>query len=123
MVKLTYFSFIYYTFFYLCVHFYFYLFIYIYIIMIYIKKKKKKKKKGSISDIVSKFEISVESITETYDISTDNKKNKYKNIDRKNTFKRTLRILKGYIINILLIGSILLLTIPVIVIYFFFIYY
>jgi len=42
MVKLTYFSFIYYTFFYLCVYFYFYLFKKIYKIIIYIKKKKKK---------------------------------------------------------------------------------
>jgi hypothetical protein len=71
--------------------------------------------RGSINDIISKFEISVESITETYDISADNKKNKYKNIDRKNVFKTAFKKLKGFIINGLLIGSILLLTVPVII--------
>jgi len=71
--------------------------------------------KGSINDIVSKFEIGIESITETYDISVDNhKKNKY-NLENQTLFSRNYNKFVGLIINILLIVSVLLLTIPILI--------
>ncbi|ORX63806.1 hypothetical protein BCR32DRAFT_251419 [Anaeromyces robustus] len=71
--------------------------------------------KGSLNDIISRFEISIESITETYDISVDNKKNKYNNIESENVISRNIKKLKGYLINILLVASVLAFTIPIIV--------
>jgi len=70
--------------------------------------------KGSLNDIISKFEISIESITDTYDISFDNKKNKVGNIENQSIVHRNYRKLRGLIINILLITSVILLTIPII---------
>eukprot|EP00833_Pecoramyces_ruminatium_P005953 jgi/Orpsp1_1/1179985/evm.model.c7180000071685.1 len=71
--------------------------------------------KGSINDIISKFEVGIESITETYDISFDNKKNKYSDVESQNIIKRNYKRLRGVIINILLISAVLLLTLPIII--------
>ncbi|OUM61736.1 hypothetical protein PIROE2DRAFT_12191 [Piromyces sp. E2] len=70
--------------------------------------------KGSINDIISKFEVGIESITETYDISFDNKKNKTSSVENQNIVIRVIRKIKGLIINILLLGSVMLLSIPII---------
>ncbi|OUM67885.1 hypothetical protein PIROE2DRAFT_4564 [Piromyces sp. E2] len=70
---------------------------------------------GSINDLVSKFEIGIESITETYDISIDNKKNDISKIDDESSFTHIYNKLKGYIVNILLLGLILSISIPIIV--------
>ncbi|OUM68445.1 hypothetical protein PIROE2DRAFT_58097 [Piromyces sp. E2] len=70
--------------------------------------------KGSINDMVSKFEICIESITETYDISIDARKNKYK-IDSQTYLSRNIKKMKGYVINFLLIATILCVTIPIII--------
>jgi len=70
--------------------------------------------KGSINEIISKFEIGMESITETYDIGFDSKKNKADSVDSSSSFMENLNKMKGYIINFLLLGSIIFLTLPII---------
>jgi len=69
---------------------------------------------GSINDLVSRFEIGIESITETYDISFDNKKGDINKTENENAIIRLLNKLKGYIVNILLLAMVLMLTIPVV---------
>ncbi|ORX48390.1 hypothetical protein BCR36DRAFT_405014 [Piromyces finnis] len=68
--------------------------------------------KGSVKDIVAKFDNSIESITDIFDNSFDTKKAKY-NVD-KNAFSFYYIKFKGYLVNILLICSILCLTKPII---------
>ncbi|ORX80699.1 hypothetical protein BCR32DRAFT_19087, partial [Anaeromyces robustus] len=46
--------------------------------------------KGSLNDIISRFEVSIESITETYDVSVDSKNNKYSNIENENSIGRNI---------------------------------
>jgi len=69
---------------------------------------------GSTNDLISRFEIGIESITETYDISFDKKKNDISKIDNENSVMRKINKLNGYIVNILLLATILLTTIPVV---------
>jgi len=73
--------------------------------------------KGSINEIISKFEICIESITETFDVAQDNKK-KNNNMDYQSNIVQYYKKLKGFVINVLLIVSVLLLTLPIIVIIF-----
>jgi len=72
-------------------------------------------KKGSINDLISRFEIGIESITETYDISFDRKKNDINKTDNDNIVMRNINKLNGYIVNILLFTAVLITIVPVVV--------
>jgi len=74
----------------------------------------KKLPRSSIDEIISRFDIDTESITETYDVAFDNK-NKKTNMEYQNSFSVYYKKYKGAIINILLIVSVLLLTLPIII--------
>jgi len=64
--------------------------------------------------------MDIESITETYDVAIDNKKKK-NNMEYQNSFSILYKKFKGVIINILLIVSVLLLTLPIIVNFYYYI--
>ena len=74
--------------------------------------------KGSINDIISKFEAAQKSIIETYNIGFDSKKNKASSVETQSVVLETIKKYKGYIINFILLGSIVLLALPIIVINF-----
>jgi len=72
--------------------------------------------KGSLDDIVSNYEISIESITETYDINVDGKLSNSVNNTNQKSFVQLYEKLKGHIVTVMLIVSVLLLFIPIFVI-------
>ncbi|ORX50292.1 hypothetical protein BCR36DRAFT_57982 [Piromyces finnis] len=69
--------------------------------------------KSSLNDIISKFEDGIESISEMFDIDFDNKKKKTDSW-KIAVFIQNINKYKGFIINILLLGSTLLLSLPII---------
>jgi len=71
--------------------------------------------KGSLKDIVSRFEDSIESITQIYDINYDDKKKKFENVENNGSFMNYIYDMQGYLINILILFTALLIAIPIIV--------
>ncbi|ORY19336.1 hypothetical protein LY90DRAFT_677099 [Neocallimastix californiae] len=69
---------------------------------------------GSLKDIVSRFEDSIESITQIYDINYDDKKKKFENVENNGSFMNYIYDMQGYLINILILFTALLIAIPII---------
>ncbi|ORX87598.1 hypothetical protein BCR32DRAFT_147198 [Anaeromyces robustus] len=71
--------------------------------------------RGSLKDIVSKYDDSIESITQLYDINFNYKKEGRINIEDNTLSRRLTKKFKGYIINLILIISILLIVLPIVI--------
>jgi len=71
--------------------------------------------KGSLNDIISRLENSIESITQIYDINYDDKIKKFKKVENNNSIINYIYDSQGYIINMLIISTALFIAVPLIV--------